>query len=172
MSTIDTGIDMIKRNRKRPKNGDAITKRTWGEAFEKELEIPRFIDSYNHHMNSVDLADQGRAECPMKRRTSLTWKPCFSLMFDTTICNMARLYEACGHHNHRYKKGLNSIFRRLLASKLMTKVAARAYTMTPGIKVAQCCQMWLLIVASPLKLVLRLALKIVRPVGMSNIMVS
>jgi hypothetical protein len=134
MSTIDTGIGMIKRNRKRPKNGDAITKRTWGEAFEKELEIPRFIDGYNHHMNGVDLADQGRAECPTKRRTSLTWKPCFSFMFDTTICNMARLYEACGHHNRRHKKGLNSIFRRLLASKLMTKVVARAYTMTPGIK--------------------------------------
>ena len=134
MSTIDTGIDMVKRNRKGPKNGDAITKRTCGEAFEKELEVPRFIDNYNHHMNSVDLADQGRAECPTKRRTSLTWKPCFSFMFDTSICNMARLYEACGHYNHRHKKGLNNIFRRQLASKLMAKAVARAYTITPGIK--------------------------------------
>jgi hypothetical protein len=57
MSTIHTRSETIKRNRKRPKNGDAITKQTWGEAFEKELEIPCFIDCYNHHMNGVDLAD-------------------------------------------------------------------------------------------------------------------
>ena len=134
MSTIHTGSETIKRNRKRPKNGDAITKRTWGEAFEKELEVPCFIDSYNHHMNGVDLADQGRAECPTKRRTCLTWKPCFSFMFDTSLCNMAKLYEACGHYNKRHKRGLNNIFRRLLASKLMVKAAARAYMITPGIK--------------------------------------
>ena len=131
MSTIHTGLDIITRNRKRPKNGDAITKRTWGEAFEKELEIPSFIDGYNHHMNGVDLADQGRAECPTKRRTYLTWKPCFSFMFDTSICNMAKLYEACGHYNQRHKKGLNNTFRRLLASKLMAKAAARAYMTNP-----------------------------------------
>jgi len=85
-------------------------------------------------MNCVDLADQGRAECPTKRRTCLTWKPCFSFMFDTSVCNMAKLYEACGNYNKRHKKGLNSTFRRLLASKLMVKVAARAYKLTPGIK--------------------------------------
>jgi hypothetical protein len=74
MSTVHTGSETTKRNRKRPKNGDAITKRTWGEAFEKELEIPCFIDGYNHR---VDLVDQGRVECPTKRRTCLTtWRPC------------------------------------------------------------------------------------------------
>jgi hypothetical protein len=134
MSTLHTGLDTITRNRKRPKNGDAITKRTWGESFEKELDIPSFIDSYNHHMNGVDLADQGRAECPTKRRTCLTWKPCFSFMFDTSICNMAKLYETSGHYDKRQKKGLNNTFRRLLGSKLMAKAAARAYMLTPGIK--------------------------------------
>jgi hypothetical protein len=44
MSTIHTRLDVITRNRKRPKKGDAITKRTWDEAFEKELENPSFID--------------------------------------------------------------------------------------------------------------------------------
>lgn len=84
-------------------------------------------------MNGVDLADQGRAKCPSKRRTYLTWRPCFSF-FDTSICNMAKLYEACGHYNQRSKKGLNNTFRRLLASKLMVKAAARVYILTPGIK--------------------------------------
>jgi hypothetical protein len=85
-------------------------------------------------MNGVDLADQGRAECPTKRRTCLTWRPCFSFLFDTSLCNMAKLYEAHGHYNRRHKKGLNNTFRRLLASKLMAKAAARTYVRSPGIR--------------------------------------
>jgi len=85
-------------------------------------------------MNGVDLADQGRAECPTKRRTCLTWRPCFSFVFDTSLCNMAKLFEAHGHYNRRHKKGLNNTFRRLLASQLMAKVAARTYVLSPGIR--------------------------------------
>ena len=81
-------------------------------------------------MNRVDLADQGRAECPTKPGTCLTWKPCFSFIFDTSICNMAKLYETSGHYDKRQKKGLNNTFRRLLGSKLMAKAAARAYMLT------------------------------------------
>jgi len=40
MSTIHTGLDVITRNRKRPKKGDAVTKRTWDEAFEMSFKTP------------------------------------------------------------------------------------------------------------------------------------
>lgn len=74
---------------------------------------------------------------------------------------MAKLYEACGNYNKRHKKGLNSTFRRLLASKLI--IAARAYKLTPGIKPGGNCT----------NLAPRLlAPKLVRLVKTPNIMVS
>ena len=63
------------------------------------LEIPVFIDGYNHDMNGVDLADQGRAECPSTRRTYYTWKPLFGFLFDTALCNITKIWDACGHYD-------------------------------------------------------------------------
>ena len=68
------GTGRIVRTRKRSKNGDVLTRGTWGTEYEKDLFIPDFVDAYNHNMNGVDLADQGRAECCTKRRTYYTWK--------------------------------------------------------------------------------------------------
>jgi hypothetical protein len=132
MSTIHDGRDTIERVRKRPNNADAITKRTWGQAFKKSLNIPVFIDGYNHSMNGVDLADQARAECPITRRTYYTWKPLFGYLFDTALCNMAKIWAFCGHFNQKGKHGLHSTFRKLLASKLMAKTRARSYVATHG----------------------------------------
>jgi hypothetical protein len=132
MSTIDDGKGTIERVRKRPKNGDAITKRTWGEAYQKRLEIPTFIDGYNHHMNGVDLADQGRAECPITRRTYYTWKPLFGYLFDTALCNIAKLWDASGYYNRQSRNGLHSTFRRALAIKLMAKNRAHLYISAHG----------------------------------------
>jgi len=101
--------------------------------FRKELPIPDSIHGYNNNMNGVDLADQGRAEYPTRRRTNLTWKPCFSFMFDTALCNMAKLWDAYGHFPRSKRCGLHFTFRRKLARKLLTKNRARAYTITPGI---------------------------------------
>jgi maltooligosyltrehalose synthase len=66
--------------------------------------------------------------------TFLYLEAMFSFLFDTSLCNMAKLYEACGHYNKRHKKDLLNTFRRQLASKLTTKAAARTYALSPGIR--------------------------------------
>lgn len=134
MTTVHDCTSTTTRTRKRPKNSDALTKRTWGEAFEKDLPIPDAIHGYNMNMNGVDLADQGRAECPTGRRTNLTWKPCFNFIFDTALCNMAKLWDACGHYSRSKRGGLHFTFRTQLACKLIAKSKARTYVVTPGIQ--------------------------------------
>jgi hypothetical protein len=52
--------DTIIRNRKRPKlisTNARITRPIFGDLARKDLAIPKVIDDYNHHMNSVDLAN-------------------------------------------------------------------------------------------------------------------
>jgi hypothetical protein len=54
----------ITRNRKRPKKtsiNSSIAREVFDGQYRKQLEIPLFIDCYNHHMNSVDVANQLRA---------------------------------------------------------------------------------------------------------------
>jgi ribosomal protein S20 len=121
---------MVERTRKRPYNATTLIKKIWGSEHEKNLEIPDFIDGYNHSMNGVDLADQGRAECPTKRPgMRRTWKPLWHWLFDTSLCNMAVIYDAKKHYNRTTKDGLHNTFRKTLAIKLMRKHRSKPYVL-------------------------------------------
>ena len=64
MTTGHTPTEEITRHRKRPKKtstNSTIVREVFNRQPRKELEIPLFIDSYNHYMNSVDVANQLRA---------------------------------------------------------------------------------------------------------------
>ena len=63
MSTVSDPRDTISRLRRRPAKTatNARTSRAiFGEESVKVLDIPAFIDMYNHYMNGVDNADQLR----------------------------------------------------------------------------------------------------------------
>ena len=64
MTTGHVPIEEITRNRKRPKKtstNSTIAREVFDGEYRKELNIPLFIDHYNHYMNSVDVANQLRA---------------------------------------------------------------------------------------------------------------
>ena len=64
MTTGHIPIEEITRNRKWPKKtsiNSTIAREVFDRQHRKELEIPIFIDCYNHYMNSVDVANQLRA---------------------------------------------------------------------------------------------------------------
>jgi hypothetical protein len=57
-------IEKITRYRKRPKKtstNSIIAREVFNKQYRKELEIPLFIDCYNHYMNLVDVTNQLRA---------------------------------------------------------------------------------------------------------------
>ena len=64
MTTVSNGRDTKSRLRRRPTKTatNARTSRALFQGSEtKELDIPEFIDTYNHFMNGVDVADQSRS---------------------------------------------------------------------------------------------------------------
>ena len=64
MTTGHLPTEKITRDRKRPKKtstNSSIAREVFDGQHRKKLEIPLFIDCYNHHINLVDVANQLRA---------------------------------------------------------------------------------------------------------------
>ena len=78
MSTVSDPRDTITRLRRRPGKTatNARTSRAvFGEMSIKALDIPAFIDMYNHYMNGVDNTDQLRCYYSTQRVHFKNWKP-------------------------------------------------------------------------------------------------
>ena len=78
MSTVSTGRETVIRNRRRPTKtaiNSKTSRKVFGDQSTKDLEIPAFIDDYNHYMGGVDQADQLRSYYTTLRRHNKTWKP-------------------------------------------------------------------------------------------------
>ena len=94
MSIVSNGRDTKERLRRRPTKTatNARTSRApFGEMHIKMLEIPEFIDTYNHFMNGVDMADQLRSYYSTQRTHFKTWKPLWHFLLDTTITNAYKI---------------------------------------------------------------------------------
>jgi hypothetical protein len=64
MTTGHIPTEEITRNRKRPKKtstNSTIAREVFNRQHRKKLEIPLFIDCYNHHMTLIDVTNQLRA---------------------------------------------------------------------------------------------------------------
>lgn len=96
MSTVSDPRDTISRLRRRPAK-TAINARTsrviFGEESVKVLDIPAFIDMYNHYMNGVNNADQLRCYYSTQRVHFKSWKPLWHFLLDTTITNCYKIHH-------------------------------------------------------------------------------
>src|SRR6266513_1156154 len=126
MTTVIDAHTTIPRVRKRPNGGDKWIKAEFGDQPFKSLNIPEFIDMYNHFMNSVDRADQIRTYYRTNRKNYRTWKPLWNYLFQTTICNAALIWMDQGHSTK--KRGGHLQFRTKLASQLMAYSSSSKYT--------------------------------------------
>ena len=126
MTTIVEARTTVSRVRKRPNTKDKWIKEEFGDQPFKLLEIPDFIDMYNHLMNSVDRADQIRTYYRTNRRNYRTWKPLWNYLFQTTICNAALIWIDQGSSTK--KKSGHLDFRKKLATQLMTYSSSSKHT--------------------------------------------
>ena len=90
MSTVTDGKDTQLRMHRRPAMTATNAKTTripFGGEATKELEIPQFIDMYNHFMGGVDQHDQLRGYYSTQRTHYKTWKPLWHALLDIIIIN-------------------------------------------------------------------------------------
>jgi hypothetical protein len=98
MTTGHAPTEEITRNRKRPKKtstNSTIAREVFDGQCRKELEIPLFIDSYNHYMNSVDVANQLRATATVHfSRNEKEFFPGMFWAIDMILTNCWKIYES------------------------------------------------------------------------------
>ena len=88
--------------RRRPRNANSSHKKTarlvFGSEYQKMLDVPIFIDDYNHHMGGVDQGDQLRSAYAWQHRwrrgptQALTW----GFLLGTVLVNAFKLDSEFG----------------------------------------------------------------------------
>jgi hypothetical protein len=92
--TVNKDSDLIERMRRRPKKTStnaAIVRPIFGDETRKNINIPRFIDDYNHYMGGVDIANQHRAAYETHLRTWRSWWPLWTWAIDVSIVNCFKI---------------------------------------------------------------------------------
>ena len=123
MTTVSDGTETVRRLRRRPAKTatNARTSRAeFGEMTTKELDIPVFIDMYNHYMNAVDNADQLRSYYSTQRVHFKSWKPLWHCLLDFTIVNCYKIHRCTCKESfqQRWTHYTQREFRARLASQL------------------------------------------------------
>jgi hypothetical protein len=98
--------DLRKRERKHPSKTSTnahLMKEVFGDSFTKELEIPSFIDDYNHHMGGVDITNQLRASYETHHPTFHTWWPLFLWIIDAAVVNAYQISCVNAQHSNQPK---------------------------------------------------------------------
>src|ERR1700722_13317658 len=90
----------IIRPRKRPRITTQKDTDLWAGSVTKDLAIPVAINEYNHHMGSVDQADQSRKSYSRRTREYRTWKPLFRFLLQASVCNAAKLWIETQQRRH------------------------------------------------------------------------
>lgn len=80
------------------------------------LPIPKFINDYNHSMNSVDIADQLREGYETQRISRRNWWPFFNFLIDHACINAFLIGKQKGSWGTRKKTHLE--FRMQLYQQL------------------------------------------------------
>ena len=123
MSTVSDPRDTISRLRRRPAKTatNARTSRTpFGEESTKVMDIPAFIDMYNHYMNGVDNADQLRCYYSTQRVHFKNWKPLWHFLLDITIVNCFKIHYCMPKKPYQSRiQYSRREFRTKLASQLL-----------------------------------------------------
>lgn len=123
MTNCLDGRTLIQKHRKRPAKAavDPMLRTLYGSDAVKLLDIPLYIDNYNHYMNGVDRADQLRSMYRTPRKSFKTWRPLWDYILFTSICNLALIAAYATPEKWDMKRSGHAKFREELSIALMSR---------------------------------------------------
>ena len=138
MTTVDDATKTVLRPRRKPSKTSTSAKTSWAVFEEheavKDLQVPVFIDNYNHYMNGVDKADQLRAFYCVQKTRLKNWMPLLYLLVDFTIVNCYLIStSSCRKSFDRpWSSGVHKQYRLELANALLGQTQPRPIRTAPS----------------------------------------
>jgi hypothetical protein len=94
LSTLHSADSFVPCKRRRPgktSTNRAIARRAFGKEVTKELEIPIFINDYNHYINGVDLVNQYRSFYEVYLKGYCNWLSLLYFFINAAVVNAWRI---------------------------------------------------------------------------------
>ena len=121
--TVHEASSLVTSKRNRPgatSTNIKITREVFGDSPFKFLEIPSFIDDYNHYMNSVNLANQYRQAYDTQKIAYRIWIPLLHWVLDQAAINAYKLASVGEAWLESHVEFRRELYRKLLDhSKLL-----------------------------------------------------
>lgn len=124
LSTIHLINDYVMSMRSRPPatlTNATTARKVFGGLVQMELEIPCFINNYNYHMNSVDLANQFRQVYNTQQIAYQIQIPLFYQVLDQAAINAYKLGVVGKTWTKGHLEFRRSLYTKLLASYKIVK---------------------------------------------------
>jgi len=101
---ITKRVERLRRRPKKTSTNASIVRNIFNDQSRKILPIPEFINDYNYHMCSVDIADQLRSYYSTQQRCRRNWLPLFYWLLDTSLVNAYRIHRTISSHSNTGRK--------------------------------------------------------------------
>jgi hypothetical protein len=121
--TVHEVSSFVKSKRKRPAKTSTnanITCKVFGDLLFMDLDIPAWVNDYNYHINSVDLANQFRQAYETQRVAYRIWIPLLHWILDQATINAYKLANIARTWLDSDHNSVHLEFRRALYSKLLS----------------------------------------------------
>lgn len=122
--TVHEASSYVTRWRKRPQitsTNATSARKVFGDLSRMELDIPAWIDDYNHYMNSVDLANQFRQVYDTQQISYRIWCPLMHWAFDQAAINAYKLATVGKTWTKGHLEFRRALYRKLLAYSKLVK---------------------------------------------------
>lgn len=116
---ISKTVERLRRRPKKTSTNASVVRGIFGDQARKLLPIPEFIDDYNYHMGSVDIADQLRSYYSTQQRCRRNWFPLFYWLLDISIVNAYRIQQTSNSSADRRIHSSHFRFRADVADQLI-----------------------------------------------------
>jgi hypothetical protein len=123
LSTLHSADSFVPCQRRRPgktSTNGVIARKVFSKEVTKELEIPIFINDYNHYINGVDLANQYRSSYEIHLKGYRNWLPLLYFFINAAVVNAWRIQYIYKQQHGATRLPAQLFFRERLYQQLFS----------------------------------------------------